>query len=134
MSTAFKGKQRWYHWNLDELAHSWYQQKRKQNRTASERSEWWIFSALWKRHYQEWLNHFRTGQHSFSPMKQFACTDEIIRLWSYRECFILHLILMIIKSAFKHIISPRCVHLMGPSVIKQATQQIKAALDTQRFQ
>jgi hypothetical protein len=66
-------------------------------------------------------------------MIQYEFPDEVIRAWTYLDRLILHLILKIIKPTFKYVISPLCLHLNGPSVIKYITQDIKAALNTKKY-
>ena len=53
--------------------------------------------------------------------------------WQYLDRLVMHWILTIIRPTFKHIISPLCLHLIGPSTIKGATARIKGALNTGRF-
>ena len=66
-------------------------------------------------------------------MRQYQYFDNTVRVWAYLDRLIMHLIYNIIKPTFKHVTSPLCLHLKGPSVIKQATQQIKNAISSQQF-
>jgi hypothetical protein len=43
------------------------------------------------------------------------------------------LILKILQPTFKHVISPNCRHLAGPSIIKSVIAQIKRALDNEKY-
>jgi len=114
-------------------ANRWYQAIRKRLSAIDERNSWWLFAPFWKIKVEFWLKDFIAGKHQFTPMMQYRFTDGIIRVWSYLDRLIMHLLLEHIKPTFKHIISPLCLHLTGPSVIKQATAQIKAALTSGRF-
>ena len=125
-----------YQWNmiiLFQKAHEWCERMRKRLRTADEHSPWWPFICYWKVYLATWLRNFRMGQHQFSPIIQYHFKDEIIQVWSYLDRLMLHLILKIIKPTFKHVISPLCLHLKGPSIIKNITQEIKSALNTKNF-
>jgi len=66
-------------------------------------------------------------------MMQYKFSDSVARIWCYLDRLIMHLIYKKIRPTFKHIISPLCRHLEGPSAIRGMTKQIKAALDSDRF-
>jgi len=111
----------------------WYKAMHKRLDMIDEQSSWWFFAPFWKRKISYWLNNFIAGKHQFEPMMQYKFTDEVIRVWSYLDRLIMHLLLKHIKPIFKHIISPLCLHLAGPSAIKGATARIKAALGSGRY-
>jgi hypothetical protein len=114
-------------------AAAWYQARRKRLRAIDEKSSWWLFAPYWKREINFWLKNFIAGKHQFTPMMQYKFSDGVIRVWSYLDRLIMHLLLEHIKPTFKHIISPLCLHLTGPSVIKRVTTQIKAALNSGHY-
>ena len=114
-------------------ANIWHQTIRRRLSAIDEKSNWWLFAPFWKSRINFWLKNFIAGKHQFTPMMQYKFTDGIVRVWSYLDRLIMHLLLEHIKPTFKHIISPLCLHLTGPSVIKQATAQIKAALNSGRY-
>jgi RNA-directed DNA polymerase len=102
-------------------------------RISSERSSWWLFTRDFKRYRELWIRKFIAGKHIFEPLLECKFSDETVRIWSYRDRLIIYLILQIIKPVFKHIISPLCRHLAGPSAVKVITQEIKAALNSGRY-
>ena len=120
-------------WRFWQAAFMWRQRTRKRLGAVGERSGWWIFIPTWKSCIGSWLQDFRVGRHQFSPMVQYKFIDEVVQVWSYLDRLMMHLLLLLMRPTFKHIISPRCLHLAGPTVIKQATAEIKAALDSGRF-
>jgi RNA-directed DNA polymerase len=132
-TVASNTKYRWIAFELYQKASIWCQRMRRRMRTASEYSSWWSFIWYWKSHITAWLQGFRSGCHRFSPMMQYKFSDEVIQVWSYLDCLMLHLILKIIKPTFKHVISQLCMHLKGPCAIKYITQDIKAALNIGRY-
>ena len=112
---------------------TWYKAMRKRLDMIDECSNWWFFAPFWSVRIKYWLENFLAGKHQFTPMMQYKFTDGVIRVWSYLDRLIMHLLLMHIKPVFKHIISPLCLHLAGPSAIKGATARIKAALSSWRY-
>ena len=116
-----------------QLATKWHDKMRRRYRTAKEGSNWWIFIPRWDADIDHWLADFCAGNHRFSPMTKYKFSDGAAIVWEHLDRLIMHLIYLLIKPTFKHIISPLCSHLKGPSVIKGLTAQIKAALATQQF-
>jgi len=111
----------------------WYKAMRKRLDMIDECSSWWLFAPFWQLRIEHWLRKFIAGKHQFTPMMQYKFTDGVVRVWSYLDRLVMHLLLMHIKPTFKHIISPLCLHLAGPSAIKGATARIKAALSSGRY-
>ena len=111
----------------------WYEAMCKRLDMIDEHSSWWLFAPFWQVKIKHWLENFIAGKHQFTPMMQYKFTDGVIRVWSYLDRLIMHLLLKHIKPTFKHIISPLCLHLAGPSAIKGATARIKAALSSGRY-
>ena len=128
-----KKRGRWVVQQIFSIATKWYQRTQKRLGPVSERSSWWCFAWCWDTHIPQWLNQLRLSEHRFSPMTQYRFTDEVMRVWSYVDRLMIHLILSIIRPTFKYVISPVCSHLAGPSAVKGVVAQIKAALNTQRF-
>ena len=118
----------WQQYPLNRIANRWCQKMRQHIGAASEYSCWWVFIARWSSSLDNWIEAFRTGTYRFSPLIQYRFNNESIRVWSYRDRLMIHLLLPILRPTFKHIISARCLHLRGPWAIKEATQQLQAAL------
>ncbi len=95
----------------------------------------WSFIYQWPTHAQSWVNAIAQGQHQMSPRirYRFKNNNEVVEVWSYEDRLLVHLLLTIIKPTFKHVISPRCVHLQGPSCITTVTAKIQTALTRQQY-
>ena len=106
-------------------AKNWYARQQRRNRLKGEKSPWWIFAWEWSSCWVLRIQEFKDGRYQFSPVKQYNFADEIMRIWCYWDRLMLHLIYTIIKPTFKHVISPLCLHLNGPSAIAMATAQVK---------
>ena len=52
-----------------------------------------------------------------------------ITFWEHQDRMIAQLIYRIIQPTFKHFIAKYCLHLKGPSAVKDATQMITGALN-----
>ena len=126
-------RHQWAYASLFAMATKWCMRTRKRVGAAGERSSWWILIAEWPKRIETWLREFIAGNYQFSPMMQYDFGDEAVRVWSYRDRLMIHLLLNIIRPTFRHIISSRCLHLRGPSAVKEATEQIKKALDSGYF-
>ena len=124
----------WIYIALLETALGWQRLLRRRLCLATAQSSWWSFVWDWKKLLRTWLATFMQGDHQFAPIIEYQFKDEIVRVWSYLDRLILHLILKIIKATFKHVISPLCLHLQGPSAIKGITRQTEAALATGRYE
>ena len=94
---------------------------------ASEKSRWWAFAHAFGTSAQKWILDLKSGNHQFGPLKQITFGSESVRIWSYLDRLMVHLLHQTIKPTFKHIISDRCTHLKGPSVIKGITQELTDA-------
>ena len=127
---AMQGSQQAFY----QTAEVWVRRMRKCLGYANERSPWWPFIASWHDNIHRWLDDFHEGKYCFAPVQQYKVGADTVQSWSYLDRLIMHLIFKIIKPTFKHIVSPKCLHLSGPSIIKQATAQIKEAINSQRFQ
>jgi len=126
-------KNAWAHSKLLSVALLWSKRMRKKLGFACERSEWWLFIPEWDRLIDRWLDDFKAGRHRFSPIRKYRLQKGIGWAWQYLDRLVIHWILTIIRPTFKHIISPLCLHLAGPSSIKGATTRIKAALNSGRY-
>ena len=125
------------HWRIKWLTYNaadWCARMRKRYCTASEWSDWWGFMSDWFKQIQYWLMQFRLGLHRFLCLIQYRFKDGCVRIWSFLDRLMIHLLVTILRPTFKHVISPNCLHLKGPSAVKGITQQIKAALLTGQFQ
>ena len=122
------------HWHSKRLTHAaseWYQDMHQHYQTVSEWSAWWGFMS--EKQISHWLIIFRMGLHGFSPLTRYRFCDGTVCVWSYLDRLMIHLLMNILRPTFKHIISPVCLHLKGPSVVKGITKEIKAALETGQF-
>ena len=124
---------RWVLPRLLKAVTAWRVALREKIGAGSEFSSWWYFISMWDLQHVVWVRDFIAGQHQFEPFKQYKFTNEIIQVWSYLDRLMIHLILQIIRPTFKHIISPLCTHLVGPSAVKTVTRQIKAALGSGQY-
>ncbi len=127
--------QRWSVRRLYQAANHWCQQLRRRIGATSEHNSWWSFINQWPTHAQHWVNAIAQGRHPLSPRirYRFKNNNEVVEVWSYIDRLLVHLLLTIIKPTFKHVISPWCVHLQGPSCIKTVTADIQAALTSQQY-
>lgn len=123
-------------WNaqlLSQRADVWRRRKSKKFRVVGEHSQWWPFIWDYKENNVRWLEEFRIGVHKFSPMIQFNFPDEVVQVFSFLDQLMVYSILKILQLTFKHVLSPNCRHLAGPSVIKSVTAQIKRALNNEKY-
>lgn len=77
-----------------EAAVTWYEAMRKRLDMIDECSSWWLFAPFWQVKIKYWLENFIAGKHQFTPMMQYKFTDGVIRVWSYLDRLIMHLLLM----------------------------------------
>jgi len=127
-------RMRWNIHKLKALANRWCESRRQRLMImASETSPWWCFIYEWPKQIERWLQDFKAGHYCFSPMIQYQFADEIVQLWQYRDRLMVHLLYQLLKPTFKYIVSPWCLHLAGPTAIKQATRRIKAALSSHHY-
>jgi hypothetical protein len=126
-------KIRWSKHKILKIVKSWRIQMCKKYRAYGERSMWWTFIPTWDKNIGNWINDFCEGEHQFSPISHYEFKDGVARVWTYQDRLIMHLIFTTLRPTFKHIISPLCKHLAGPSVIRRVTKQIKEALSTGLF-
>lgn len=70
------------------------------------------------------------GRYCFSPMLAFMGLGEKIQIWSYRDRLIVHLLFMILRNTFPHVIPEVCRSSKGPNAIKDITSDIKQALES----
>ena len=136
MATDTAGNRNSKHWQSSRLlilADTWLQRLRVRKQSASEHSHWWDFVFRWRREKMSYCQDFIAGVYRFSPMQRFAFAGETITIWDYPDRLIISLLLSLIKPVFKHIISPQCLHLQGPSGVKTATQQLQKALKSKPF-
>ena len=127
----------WLKFALLQKCAAWCKNMRACLGAAHERSSWWPFVWSFRKEKPTWIRAFIAGKHQFSPLRQYLSKNEkgdVVEVWEYLDRLMIHLILGIIRPTFKHIISPLCLHLKGPAVIKKVTAAIKAALNTGKFQ
>lgn len=104
-------------------------QLRARKRLIGETSGWWFFIHHWPRERNSRLDAFMAGLYRFEPMSTYTMPDEAITVWSYADRLFVRALLHLIKPVFKHIISPQCLHLQGPSGVKQALDLTQKALE-----
>lgn len=121
---------RWSFAKITKLAGTWIPQFKRRLGAASEFSSWWDFVYCQHQELPVWLNRFVKGHHSFSPLREYTFTEDVLQVWEYLDRMMLHLLLRIIRSTFRYVISSRCLHLSGPSAIKKTNTLTKKALST----
>ena len=120
---------RWQAPILLQTAENWVNKLRTKKGAAKEYSPWWIFVYSWHRLIEQWVSDFIAGKYKFDPMVTYHMENETIIIWDYRDSLIVKWLHKIITPLFKHIISPLCFHLQGPSGVKAAVKKIKKALE-----
>jgi len=124
------------HWAdkpLRRIAARWISRQRRRLGAAHERSSWWSFIHDWRSKAPHWLAVCRAGRHHFSPLIQYRLPGQTCQCWCYLDRLVIHLLLQLIKPTIKHMISPVCVHLSGPSVIRVVLKQLNAAVSSGRY-
>ena len=124
---------RWQLGQLCQQARQWFLRTKKQKKAVSEKSPWWSFAFDFSRTLTLWATCFVEGSHQFSPLKTYRFPGEVVQVWEYLDKLFVHLMYDILKPTFKAVISTRCYHLKGPSVIRSITQQIKRALSSGEY-
>ena len=110
-----------------------FQRLAKRKRFVADKSPFWPFSYEWPMKMSEWVSQFIAGTYRFEPMKTSVMPDETLTMWSYRDRLFVRALLFLIKPVFQHIISPRCLHLAGPSAVKSTLDLVQKALQSQKF-
>jgi len=110
-----------------------FQQLANRKRFVADKSPWWFFSHEWPKKMSGWVSEFIDGTYRFQPMRTSIMPDETLTMWSYRDRLFVRALLFLIKPVFQHIISPRCLHLRGPSGVKSALDLVKKALQSGEF-
>jgi len=124
---------RWQAPILLQISKNWVNTLRKTKGAANEYSCWWIFVYNWSQLINQWISDFISGNYRFDPMVTYHMDNETIIIWDYRDRLIVKWLHKIITPLFKHIISPLCFHLQGPSGVKAAVKKIKKALEYKSF-
>ena len=93
------------------------------------KSPWWTFNHRFKDKLANWFEAFSQDTHLFGPMKQYPS----IRVWSYLDRLLIHLIHRTIQPTFKHVIHKYCYHLKGPSIIRPLSVNITNRLDQYHY-
>ena len=124
---------RWQLGQVCQQARQWFLRTKKQKKAVSEKSPWWSFAFDFSRTLTLWATCFVEGSHQFSPLKTYRFPGEAVQVWEYLDKLFVHLMYDILKPTFKAVISTRCYHLQGPSVIRSITQQIKRALSSGEY-
>jgi hypothetical protein len=124
---------RWQTKRLLSSAHSWVIQKKSERRAWGDLSPWWSFLYEWPKKIDSWLKGFVEGAHTFSPMKIYHFSDEVVTLWNCEDRLILFLLSKIIKSTFKCILSPLCFSAQGISGVKSALSAVVSAFKARNF-
>ena len=106
---------------------------RSQNRLRGDKSAWWSFIYRWPRDQNETLKNFINGTYRFEPLKSYFIKGEIAIVWTYTDRLFVKALLTLIKPFFKHLISPHCFHLKGPSGVQNALQLTQRALEKESF-
>ena len=102
MITRAQRKCQWTAFVLLQKANEWYFCLRARSRGWSDSNPWWIFIWYWRSYITIWIKEFIVGGYQFSPMIQYQFADEVVRVWSYLDRLMIHLILIIIRPTFRH--------------------------------
>ncbi len=129
MKKLLTTRNRWQLPTLLTLASMWRSYMRERIGVGYEGGTWWSFISRWSSNRVNWLRTFTAGLHQFSPLRQYCFPEEVLQVWCYLDRLMIHLILTVIKPTFKHIISPFCMHLAGPSAVKKITDSLRLALN-----
>lgn len=67
---------------------------------------------------------------SYTPrhLKRHYFADEVVDQLHITDRILQHILLKQLKSTFKHVMSPNCYHLYGPTGVKYATERIRQVL------
>ena len=106
---------------------------RKQNHLISDKSYWWYFIYRWQKDESETIKKFLDGSYQFEPIKTCYSKEESVVVWTYVDRLFVRALLVLIKPLFKYIISPRCLHMKGPTGVKDALSLTKKAFDNGSF-
>ena len=84
----------------------------------------WVFYRQWKDQGLTFLDDFSAGRYPVQPKIGYNAFGECQPRYTFQDSLLHKLLYRIIKPTFKHVISPACHHLKGPSVIKPITYQL----------
>ena len=119
-------------WHQARLIQSYWQEVQKlftNYRTYQANHPFWLFYWAWKKNRWSCIKQLRQARLLPQPMIGYKYWGESEPMWSYQDSIIQKMIYKILKTTFKHNISPCCVHLKGPGIIKTVTADIYQALE-----
>ena len=93
----------------------------------------WVFYRQWKGQGLSLLDDFSAGRYHSQPKIGYHAFGICEPRHSIQDSLFHKLLYRIIKPTFKHVISPACHHLKGPSVIKPITHQLHDALSSNKY-
>ncbi len=106
---------------------------RKQNHLRGEKSTWWYFIFRWPKDEMNAITSFMNGTYRFEPIKTYNIKGESGVVWTFKDRLFVKALLSIIKPLFKHIISPSCFHIKGPSGVPLVLDLTQKALEKGTF-
>lgn len=88
------------------------------------------------REVEDWLpkgvSSMLEGSYTPRHLKRYYFADEMVDQLHVSDRIFQHILLKQLKPTFKHIMSPNCYHLFGPTGVKYATQRIRQVLQDER--
>jgi len=124
---------RWDSSRLEAFLTLSFQRLANRKRFVADKSPWWQSSYEWPTKMSGWISEFIAGIYRFEPMRTSIMPDETLTMWSYRDRLFVRALLFLIKPVFQHIISPRCLHLAGPTAVKSTLNLVQKALQSGEF-
>ena len=124
---------RWSHLLLVKFIASSLKKIAKHRKLAGDKSPWWWFLFSWPKEMHGKITDFIAGTYKFSPMQTYFLPEETITIWNYVDKLFIRTLLRTITPVFKHIISPTCLHLSGPSGVQKTIDLATKAFGSQRY-
>src|SRR3990167_2430814 len=88
------------------------------------------------REIEDWLpqgvKSMMNGSYTPRYLKRYYFADEMIDQLHVSDRILQHILLKQLKPTFKHVMSPNCYHLHGPTGVKYATQRIRQVLQEEK--
>lgn len=124
-------------WNFQEMltiGQNLFAKTHKRKRSANHNAEIHYLA----REINEWLpqgiHALINGTYTPRHLKRYYFSDEMVDQLHISDRIYQHVLLKQLKPTFKHIMSPNCYHLVGPTGVKLATQKIRQVLEEEKPQ
>ena len=100
---------------------------------CSHHHHFWQGYGYWKKHCRTYLYSFISGEYLVEPMMGSYRSYFLHPHWCMIDRVTQRLLLKLIKPTFNHVISSKCLHIKGPSVIAKAIEMINQACKDNLF-